>query len=103
MAGNVITLGYYQGGATPVTLGDEWHHNRLTMVSSMAVWGCPSRYHPMWDRPRITRTSFDLLARGLVRVDGLITQRFSYSEAPAAYRFIDEHPAETIKVVLTYD
>jgi hypothetical protein len=35
-------------------------------------------------------------------VDGLVTQSFPYAEAPAAYRFIDEHPGETIKVVLSY-
>ena len=103
MAGTVVTLGYYQGGATEVRLGEEWHHNRLNLVSSMAVWRCPSRYHPMWDRPRITRTSFALLERGLVQVECLITQRFAYQDAPRAYRLVDQHPEETIKVVLTYE
>ncbi len=103
MGGRVVALGYYQGGAAPVFLGEEWHHNRLELISSMAVWGCPSRYYPMWDRRRISRTAMDLLARGLVKVDDFITQVFPYSEAPAAYRFIDEHPEETIKVVLSYE
>ena len=103
MGGRVVALGYYQGGAAPVFLGEEWHHNRLELISSMAVWGCPSRYYPMWDRRRISRTSIDLLARGLVKVDDLVTQTFPYAHAPAAYRFIDEHAEETIKVVLTYE
>ena len=103
MAGTVVTLGYYQGGATPLRLGEEWHHNRLNLVSSMAVWGCPSRYYPMWDRRRVTQTAFDLLGRSMIRVAELITQRFSYADVPAAYQFIDEHPEETIKVVLTYE
>jgi 2-desacetyl-2-hydroxyethyl bacteriochlorophyllide A dehydrogenase len=102
MGGNVVTLGYYQGGATPLQLGEEWHHNRLNLISSMAVWQCPSRYAPMWDRPRITRTAVSLLERGLVQVEGLITQRFDYLDAPLAYQFIDEHPDETIKAVLVY-
>jgi len=103
MGGRVVTLGYYQGGASAVYLGEEWHHNRLTMVSSMGVWGCPSRYYPMWDRPRVTRTVFTLLEKDLVKVEHLITQRFPYRQAPEAYRFIDEHPEKTIKVVLEYD
>ncbi len=103
MGGTIVTLGYYQGGASAVYLGEEWHHNRLNLVSSMAVWNCPSRYHPMWDRPRISRTALDLLAQDKVRVDELITQTFPYAEAPEAYRFIDEHPAETIKAVLSYE
>jgi len=102
MAGTVVTLGYYQGGATPVCLGEEWHHNRLTMVSSMAVWDCPSRFCPLWDRPRITSTAIELLARGLVNVDGLVSHRFPYRSAADAYRLIDEQPEETIKVVLEY-
>lgn len=102
MGGTVVTLGYYQGGTASLHLGEEWHHNRLNLVSSMAVWGCPSRFYPMWDRRRASRTVIDLLERGLVNVDGLITQRFPYAQAPDAYAFIDDHPEETIKVVLTY-
>ena len=102
MGGRVVALGYYQGGATPVRLGEEWHHNRLTLISSMGVWGCPSRYFPMWDRRRAARTVLDLLARGMVQLEPLITHTFPYQDAPAAYRLIDEHPEETIKVALTY-
>ncbi|HHX64271.1 MAG TPA: zinc-binding alcohol dehydrogenase, partial [Chloroflexi bacterium] len=101
MGGTVVTLGYYQGGATPVYLGEEWHHNRLNLVSSMGVWNCPSRYYPMWDRRRAADTVLDLLYRGMVDVASLVTQRFPYEQAPDAYHFIDAHPAETIKAVLT--
>jgi 2-desacetyl-2-hydroxyethyl bacteriochlorophyllide A dehydrogenase len=103
MGGTVVTLGYYQGGASAVYLGEEWHHNRLNLVSSMGVWQCPSRYHPMWDRPRVSRTVMELLARSAVRVEELITQTFPYDRAPEAHRFIDEHPEETIKAVLSYE
>jgi 2-desacetyl-2-hydroxyethyl bacteriochlorophyllide A dehydrogenase len=103
MGGTVVTLGYYQGGAVPVHLGEEWHHNRLNLVSSMGVWNCPSRYYPMWDRPRAQDTVIELLHRGMVDVASLVTQRFPYARTPEAYAFIDGHPAETIKAVLTYE
>jgi threonine dehydrogenase-like Zn-dependent dehydrogenase len=102
MCGTVVTLGYYQGQATPVNLGEEWHVNRLTLVSSMGVWGCPSRYYPGWDRRRVSRTALDLLASGQVRVDGMITHRYPYARMPEAFRLIDEHPEQVIKVLLTY-
>lgn len=102
MGGTIVTLGYYQGPATPITLGEEWHHNRLTLISSMGVWGCPSRYYLMWDRRRVSRTAFNLLASGQLNVDGMITQRFPYDQMPQAFRLIDEHPDQVIKVVLTY-
>ena len=104
MGGTVVTLGYYQGGASAVYLGEEWHHNRLTLISSMGVWGCPSRYYPMWSRRRVTETVFeDLLAKDKVEVKELLTHTFPYREAPAAYRLIDEHPEEVIKVALVYE
>lgn len=102
MAGTVVAAGYYQGGGTALRLGEEWHHNRVTMVSSMGVWGCPHRDHPSWDRGRVHRAATDLLARGLLRTEGLVTHRIPFPRAPEAYSLIDEHPEQAIKVVLTY-
>ncbi|MHB0857628.1 MAG: zinc-dependent alcohol dehydrogenase [Anaerolineae bacterium] len=102
MGGTVVTLGYYQGGATSLRLGEEWHHNRLNLVSSMGVWRCPSRFHPMWSRPRASDTVVELLRRGVLRTEGLITHRFAYAQAPEAYRLLEERPEETVKVVLEY-
>ena len=52
-AARVVTVGFYQGGAPELRLGEEWHHNRLDMVSSMGAWGAPHRAYPAWDRPRV--------------------------------------------------
>ena len=57
----------------------------------------------MWDRRRASRTVMELLSTGKVQVEPLITQSFRYDDAPEAYRFIDAHPEETIKAVLTYE
>jgi 2-desacetyl-2-hydroxyethyl bacteriochlorophyllide A dehydrogenase len=102
-AGRVVAAGFYQGGGTALHLGEEWHHNRVTMVSSMAVWQNPHRDYPLWDRARIDRVVVDLLASRLLRVDGLITQRFPFTQVAGAYELIDRHPGDVVKVVLTYD
>jgi 2-desacetyl-2-hydroxyethyl bacteriochlorophyllide A dehydrogenase len=102
MGGTVVAAGYYQGGGTALRLGEEWHHNRVTMVSSMGVWDCPHRDHPAWDRARVHAAATDLLASGRLRTDGLITHRFPFERAAEAYELIDYHPQETAKVVLTY-
>jgi 2-desacetyl-2-hydroxyethyl bacteriochlorophyllide A dehydrogenase len=102
MAGTVVATGYYQGGGSALRLGEEWHHNRVTMISSMGVWGCPHRDHPAWDRGRVHETAADLLATGRLRTDGFITHRFPFARAPEAYALIDQHPDQVIKVVLTY-
>ena len=101
-AGTVVAAGYYQGGGSALRLGEEWHHNRITMVSSMAVWDCPHRDYPAWDRERIHATVTDLLADGRLQTEGLISHRFPFERAAEAYALIDQQPEETIKVILTY-
>lgn len=102
MGGVVVAAGFYRGGGTPLQLGHEWHHNRVTMVSSMGVWGNAHRDHPLWNRARVHDMAADLLASGKLRVDGMITQRILFRDAPQAYRLIEEKPQDVIKVVLEY-
>jgi 2-desacetyl-2-hydroxyethyl bacteriochlorophyllide A dehydrogenase len=103
LGGTVVTVGFYQGGAPQLRLGEEWHHNRLDMVSSMGAWGAPHRSHPAWDRPRVMRTVVDLFAAGRLRVDALPVRRFPFDQAVEAYAWLDEHPNDAVKVALTYD
>jgi 2-desacetyl-2-hydroxyethyl bacteriochlorophyllide A dehydrogenase len=103
LGARVVTVGFYQGGAPELRLGEEWHHNRLEMVSSMGAWAAPHRAYPAWDRPRVMRTVVDLLAAGAVRVDGLSVRRFPFEQAVEAYRWLDDNPNEAVKVALTYD
>ncbi len=102
LAGTVVTVGFYQGGAANLRLGEEWHHNRLTMVSSMGGWGAPHRSYPAWDRRRMTDTAAALLWSGAVDTSLLPTRTYPFERAPEAYRFIDEHPAVALKVALVY-
>lgn len=99
----VSTIASYHGDQGGLRLGEEYHRNRITLVSSMTVNGCPQRTHPAWDLPRLSATARQLVTDGHVRVDGLITHRIPFSDAHTAYGLIDTRPEETIKVVLTYD
>jgi 2-desacetyl-2-hydroxyethyl bacteriochlorophyllide A dehydrogenase len=103
MGGAVVTLGYYQGGASGLNLGEEWHHNRLEMRSSMGVWGCPHRSYPLWDYQRLKNTVAELLGKRALSTRGFITHEFAFNKAQEAYHLIEEHPEETVKVVLRYD
>ena len=67
LAGTVVAAGFYTGGAgDELRLGEEWHHNRLTLVSSMSGWGAPHR-DAGWDRPRLRATVLELLAERQAR------------------------------------
>src|ERR687897_272603 len=102
LGATVVAAGFYQGGAANVRLGEEFHHNRLSLIASIGAWGAPHRKAPLWNRRRVMDTATRLLYTDRVSVDGLLTRRFPFDQAPAAYRWIDEHPQEAVKVALTY-
>ena len=102
LGGTVVTVGFYQGGAPQLRLGEEWHHNRLDMVSSMGAWGAPHRAYPAWDRGRVMRTVVELLAGGDLRTGELPVRRFPFEQAVDAYGWLDANPNEAVKVALTY-
>jgi 2-desacetyl-2-hydroxyethyl bacteriochlorophyllide A dehydrogenase len=102
LAGTVVAAGFYTGAAgNDLRLGEEWHHNRLTLVSSMSGWGAPHR-EPGWDRRRLRATALGLLSHGRLEVDALVTHRIPFRQAAEAYELIDRSPEKTLRVVLTY-
>jgi 2-desacetyl-2-hydroxyethyl bacteriochlorophyllide A dehydrogenase len=103
VGGRVVTVGFYQGGAPELRLGEEWHHNRLEMVSSMGAWSAPHRSHPAWDRGRVMQAVVDLIAGARVKVDALGVRPFAFEDAGAAYQWLDGNPSEAVKVALVYD
>ncbi len=102
LGGTVVAAGFYHGGAANLRLGEEFHHNRLSLIASAGGWGAPDRHAPMWDRRRVMDTATHLLYTGRVSVDGMLDRRFRFDQAPAAYRWLDEHPQGAVKVALVY-
>jgi 2-desacetyl-2-hydroxyethyl bacteriochlorophyllide A dehydrogenase len=102
LGATVVAAGFYQGGAGNLRLGEEFHHNRLSLIASLGGWGAPHRHAPLWDRRRMMDTATRLLYTDRVSVDGLLDRRYPFAEAPAAYQWIDEHPQGAVKVALTY-
>jgi 2-desacetyl-2-hydroxyethyl bacteriochlorophyllide A dehydrogenase len=99
VAGTVVAAGFYPGGE--LALGQEFHHNRLTLVASMGGWGSPPR-EPRWPRSRARGLAASLLADGRLHVDDLITHRFPFGRAADAYELIDAQPDDVLRVLLDY-
>jgi len=102
VGGTVVAAGYYQGGGTELRLGEEWHHNRPNLVSSMGVWGCPHRSYPLWDRKRVMRTVVDLIYSDRLIVEPLLSESIPFDDAPEAYKRLDEDPGSALRIALTY-
>jgi 2-desacetyl-2-hydroxyethyl bacteriochlorophyllide A dehydrogenase len=102
LGGTVVAAGFYQGGAANLRLGEEFHHNRLSLIASVGAWGAPHRSAPLWDRRRMMDTAVRLLYTDRVSVAGLLERTFRFEDAPAAYAWLDEQPNGAVKVALEY-
>jgi 2-desacetyl-2-hydroxyethyl bacteriochlorophyllide A dehydrogenase len=97
--GTVVVVSYIVGETRGLTLGDEFHHNRIRLVSSQAA-GVNPELHPRWNSERKLKAAIQALPK--LDLSGLITQRFPFDQAAHAYQLVDGHPSETVQVVLTY-
>jgi threonine dehydrogenase-like Zn-dependent dehydrogenase len=103
IGGRVVSVGFYRGDAgNDLRLGEEWHHNRPTLVSSMGVWGCPHRDHPLWDRHRVAETAAALLLSDQLVTMPMLTRTVPFDDAPQAYADLDADPHSALKIALSY-
>jgi threonine dehydrogenase-like Zn-dependent dehydrogenase len=100
--GLVVTASYYGDRTAPLDLSREWHHNRVTLRSSMPVWDCSHRNQPMWDLFRLERTAVSLLEEQKLNVKPLVGARIPFENAAEAYSLIDQSAGDKIKIILTY-
>ena len=100
--GLVVAASFYGDQKGRLDLSREWHHNRVTLRSSMPVWDCSHRCQPMWDLARLERTAIRLLEEQKIKVKPLIGARIPFEQAAEAYAMIDQSPGGTVKVLLTY-
>jgi 2-desacetyl-2-hydroxyethyl bacteriochlorophyllide A dehydrogenase len=99
--GTVVAAGFYQGAASALALGEEFHHNRVRLVSSQ-IGALPSGLRDRWTRERLHQTVMKLLASGRLDPTPLITHMIPAREAAAAYRLLDDPPADLMQVLLDF-
>lgn len=99
--GRVVAAGFYQGEGVGLRLGDEFHHNRVRLVSSQ-IGGVPPAVAGRWDQTRLNQTFLALAVDGRIDPAGLVTHVVPARDAAAAYRMLDQRPYEALQVVLTF-
>lgn len=100
--GTICLVSFYGGYANALHLGEEFHINRLQLVSVRAE-SLPMRDTPGWDLERMVSVTLDWLASGRLRADGIVAPIVPFAEAADAYRAIDEHPEQSIKLGIRFD
>lgn len=99
--GTVVASGFYQGDASLLRLGDEFHHNRVQLLTSQ-IGSVPNRLRARWDVPRLQRTVVEALANGSVDAASLVTHRYRLEDAADAYRMLDADPSAALQIVLDF-
>lgn len=97
----VVALGFYQGEGRGLFLGEEMHHNRVTIVTSQIGGLAPELQH-RWDRLRLVHTVMQLAADGDLQLASLITQVRPAVEAADLFRLVSEHPERVLQAVLDF-
>ncbi|HEY8371420.1 MAG TPA: zinc-binding alcohol dehydrogenase [Pseudonocardiaceae bacterium] len=101
VGGRVVAAGFYQGDGVGLRLGEEFHHNRVELVTSQ-IGGVPPRLAGRWTVERLQQTFLRLVADGRVDVQSLVSHRVPVTDAAEAYHMLDERPAEALQVVLEF-
>ncbi len=97
----VVALGFYQGQARGLELGDEFHHNRINIVGSQ-ISGSDPELKYRWDKMRLWQTAIRLHAEGTLNLIPLITHTVPFERAPELFALLDKGPEDVIQAVLEF-
>jgi threonine dehydrogenase-like Zn-dependent dehydrogenase len=100
-ASRVVAMGFYQGEVAGLRLGDEFHHNRIELISSQISGVAPAGSH-RWSKPRLWRTAVDLQHSGVLNLIPLITHSAPFAEAPALFERLDAGEPGMLQAMLEF-
>lgn len=96
----VVTVSFYSSNeGKGLYLGEEFHHNRIRLISSQAA-GVNPELSARWTGQRKVESAVELLPK--LKLENMITTFFDFNDAAKAYDKIDKHPEEDIQLVLKY-
>ena len=97
----VVAMGFFQGEAQGLYLGEEFHHNRISLVCSQISNVDPALSY-RWDRIRMMHTFMDLQANGSLNLRPVITHVIPFKQAAQGFQILDETPEQALQVVLDF-
>ena len=93
--GTVVAVGFYQGEAAGLFLGDEFHHNGVEIRS-----GQIGNIHPAHDMASLRREGIELARRGAVVLGGLPRVTMPVEQARDAFAALASR--DVLQVALSY-
>lgn len=101
--GVVIDLAFYTGGAPELRLGEEFHHNGLT-IRCAQIARVPRGFADRWDRARLAEETGRLLAaHGQAVREHVVTDVVAIDDAPAVVAELAARKRKAVQVVFAFD
>ena len=100
--GTVVDLAFYQGGVGQTRLGEEFHHNGLTLRCAQ-IGRVPLGLAYHWDRRRLAAETIDLLRQdgGAIR-QAMITHVVPFDDAPRFLSTLIVDRPEFLQIVFDF-
>lgn len=97
----VVALGFFQGAAQGLFLGEEFHHSRISIVCSQ-ISGVAPELSYRWNRVRLAQTVMALQVNGRLNLRPLITHMAPFEQAAALFEKLDRAPDEVVQAVIAF-
>lgn len=94
--GTVVALGFYQGGASSLLLGEEFHHNGVRIHC-----GQIGNIHSAWDWAGLRRRTLQLALSGQLTLGGLPRLELPVDQVAEGFAAL-KRPNEVLQVQLAY-
>jgi NADPH:quinone reductase-like Zn-dependent oxidoreductase len=94
--GRVVAVGFYQGEAAGLYLGDEFHHNGVEIRSAQI-----GNIHPTWSMATLRARAIELAASGHLILGALPRVTFPVEKAAEAFAAMTK-PASVLQAALAY-
>jgi 2-desacetyl-2-hydroxyethyl bacteriochlorophyllide A dehydrogenase len=98
--GRVVIGSWYGQKRVSLNLGGRFHRSRIRLISSQVSTVAPE-WAGRWTKFRRLQIAWQMLQQ--LKPAHLITHRFALAQASSAYALLDQHPEESIQVVLTHE
>lgn len=101
--GTVIDLAFYQGGASDARLGEEFHHNGLS-IRCAQIGRVPRGLEHHWDRRRLAAETMELIKqRGEAMRHEMITHIVPIDDAPAFVSGLIAERPDFLQIVFSFE
>ena len=99
-SGRVVAMGFFQGEA-PLRLGEEFHLNRIQLISSQISGVAPEASY-RWSKLRLWQTAVRLQHEGVLSLTPLISHVAPFAEAPSLFARLDAGEPGLLQAVLEF-